>query len=916
MIMYNSTNPFDSIIKEIKAEILNSNDVENIFAQLKNHCYVTPTCIDEILDNIDQIIFNLSIEVLISEYHILREKNLLHGNDRNERINSFYKIYACDSNYAIKILEKYPIMKRIIKFSVHNYLQENYDIIVRYRDDYRAITTEFQQDFGFIKSISISNGDTHYGRSVAILYCQTGKLVYKPHSLLTDEFYSNLVDLINNISERDQISLPSISHIKALYRKNYGWTEFVQNSKCSSENNLHEFYTRCGMHLALFYVLGTIDVHYENIIACDDTPYFIDLETLITAERSNYFNLYEGKMINDSVLSSNMLPAYIGNTAFDIIISALFTPKERSSKIKQSILISDDLLDWAYKTQYFEIEIKEDHRSVDNHEFDIRELYQDIIYGFKTTLEIIVANKKIFCDKFNLFSNIEIAIRQILRPTHVYSQFLSAARLPQNLTSQSKYNSVFEILLDSFKLSGYGYIRVLDEIEQLKNGNIPYYYTYINSRDLYSDGKILCENFFVRTPQDTVQQRLKLLDKNMISYQVRFIEMSMLSILGIKELENHKSEINLTSEKINIESIKKYMLSLNKNLIYQNNDAVFIVMPYIKNHRFEIQPIEPELYNYGGIIHLYMVYGMMIDYQYLDIAQKMLNPLNSYILKSIPLQKNMPNFSVFNGIGSLCYLNYNMYKITKSPLYEDYLYEIFNLCITHLENSMKPHMVGDYLNGESGLIYLLVKIYSSNTLKNKIFLPLFDKLKNVCDLYINAIHDQKFICDGIAHGKSGYAVALSEIYKSFGNNNAKELSLKLMSDVSTDIEDYSWCKGRFGIYLAQYIVGYNTKCCLNRLDCKFYYSELKKMCENESRTCICHGTVGAFDCMLSIVHKFDFKLMDMYNMALQGQTLDCLKTFKTARYQYESFMLGTAGIVYTSLRLFYKAPSLILLDLL
>lgn len=392
--------------------------------------------------------------------------------------------------------------------------------------------------------------------------------------------------------------------------------------------------------------------------------------------------------------------------------------------------------------------------------------------------------------------------------------------------------------------------------------------------------------------------------------------MSMLSILGIKELENHKSEINLTSEKINIESIKKYMLSLNKNLIYQNNDAVFIVMPYIKNHRFEIQPIEPELYNYGGIIHLYMVYGMMIDYQYLDIAQKMLNPLNSYILKSIPLQKNMPNFSVFNGIGSLCYLNYNMYKITKSPLYEDYLYEIFNLCITHLENSMKPHMVGDYLNGESGLIYLLVKIYSSNTLKNKIFLPLFDKLKNVCDLYINAIHDQKFICDGIAHGKSGYAVALSEIYKSFGNNNAKELSLKLMSDVSTDIEDYSWCKGRFGIYLAQYIVGYNTKCCLNRLDCKFYYSELKKMCENESRTCICHGTVGAFDCMLSIVHKFDFKLMDMYNMALQGQTLDCLKTFKTARYQYESFMLGTAGIVYTSLRLFYKAPSLILLDLL
>ncbi|HAT4142619.1 TPA: DUF4135 domain-containing protein, partial [Clostridium perfringens] len=75
----------------------------------------------------------------------------------------------------------------------------------------------------------------------------------------------------------------------------------------------------------IFYILSTVDIHYENMISHGEYPVFIDLETMVRAENSiETFNQSE-KFDSKSVLISSLLPAISSGKIFDVNMSALFT---------------------------------------------------------------------------------------------------------------------------------------------------------------------------------------------------------------------------------------------------------------------------------------------------------------------------------------------------------------------------------------------------------------------------------------------------------------------------------------------------------------------------------------------------------------------------------------------------------------
>ena len=78
----------------------------------------------------------------------------------------------------------------------------------------------------------------------------------------------------------------------------------------------------------------------------------------------------------------------------------------------------------------------------------------------------------------------------------------------------------------------------------------------------------------------------------------------------------------------------------------------------------------------------------------------------------------------------------------------------------------------DYLNGSSGIIYLLTKIY----LDNDKIIPI-EKLNTVMDKYLNHISDnyKTYMQIGLAHGLSGILMALFNIYIITKNNTTKKL---------------------------------------------------------------------------------------------------------------------------------------------
>ena len=135
--------------------------------------------------------------------------------------------------------------------------------------------------------------------------------MYKPKGLETEEAYSHLTEWIN-------LRGPSLDlkGLHVLSRPDYGWVEFVEHSAPANGVERTRFYHRSGMLLCLFYVLGSTDVHSENLIAAGEHPVLVDAETLITpsldqdegGEEKAWAESKAMRQMNTSVLHVGMLP--------------------------------------------------------------------------------------------------------------------------------------------------------------------------------------------------------------------------------------------------------------------------------------------------------------------------------------------------------------------------------------------------------------------------------------------------------------------------------------------------------------------------------------------------------------------------------------------------------------------------------
>ena len=64
-------------------------------------------------------------------------------------------------------------------------------------------------------------------------------------------------------------------------RCRYGWVEFAAAEPCADRAAIERFFLALGAQLALLYVLGATDLHFENIIAAGEHPVIVDLESLL-----------------------------------------------------------------------------------------------------------------------------------------------------------------------------------------------------------------------------------------------------------------------------------------------------------------------------------------------------------------------------------------------------------------------------------------------------------------------------------------------------------------------------------------------------------------------------------------------------------------------------------------------------------
>ncbi len=113
------------------------------------------------------------------------------------------------------------------------------------------------------------------GRSVMLLQCHAGSIIYKPRSGDGEREWFSFIRYLNARCLR-----PKLRPARVLRRDGYCWMEEIRFASCKNHAAARRFYERLGGMIAAAYLLRATDCHRDNVIASGEYPVLVDAETL------------------------------------------------------------------------------------------------------------------------------------------------------------------------------------------------------------------------------------------------------------------------------------------------------------------------------------------------------------------------------------------------------------------------------------------------------------------------------------------------------------------------------------------------------------------------------------------------------------------------------------------------------------
>ncbi|MGB6468162.1 MAG: type 2 lanthipeptide synthetase LanM family protein, partial [Xanthobacteraceae bacterium] len=237
---------------------------------------------------------------------------------RSEGASSYEQFVAdMQSGGFRRLFEAKPVLLRLLTILVRQWLDTSRELVARLAADMSALRRDLLRTGADspVTAIERDLSDPHNGgRSVHIVaFGDGGRIVYKPKDLRLDVAWHDLVTRLNRAAPP-----VALKAVRSIARDGYGWSEFIDHAACADDAGVGLFFRRAGAWLALFHIFTATDLHQENMIACGDHPVPIDLETILqpSAEEHKAADP-EGEAFNaamdiiaNSVMTVGLLPAY------------------------------------------------------------------------------------------------------------------------------------------------------------------------------------------------------------------------------------------------------------------------------------------------------------------------------------------------------------------------------------------------------------------------------------------------------------------------------------------------------------------------------------------------------------------------------------------------------------------------------
>lgn len=540
---------FSSELNDSKQKIFNSLSQQETV--LVNDAIIT-NFIDSL---IEYHVWRLCHKAFVYEFHKYREQLSEPASSLSSKVFDMY-VESLDSKEIANWFSKFEYLGVLVENTVKNtccYLEEVFHNFAK--DSEELATEKFIQIGDELKNVTFLDSDPHNGSKIVLCFefDSERKILYKPKSLEIDLVLEKIFSEILRFK-----SLQNFSPIaQTVNGTSYGWQRFI-NSSPTTKNAIDEAYYNLGLCTAVFSVLGATDMHDENVIFNDTTPYFIDLETALQPtyidSATSLSDTLEASL-NHSVVGTGILPAKIVTFPFKILIGAINTPdpQETNEMIFSWKNFGTDATDIAKDKIIVTrdtVPLRLEDGSAPNPLPYQKDFVQGYIDGYAKVKECRAEIKRELL-------NVNFPVRVIQRPTMQYTFLFDACLFPENLVSEETMQKKLEYLkpprlIRDSKISK----QILkEEILSLKNGDIPYFYNLTNEKCIQSQNFCSGEACVLSSAENALEALEKMSDQKLLFDQRIIAE-------GYSEIRNQMAENKKESMEYDVSPLFKKTLEV------------------------------------------------------------------------------------------------------------------------------------------------------------------------------------------------------------------------------------------------------------------------------------------------------------------------------------------------------------------
>ena len=660
------------------------------------------------------------------------------------------------SGGSIEIVERYPMCFKLLIRAMAQYVSNLKQMSNRINNDnelIRGILDSSTNDCRVVW-IDFNLSDFHNkGQSVVIITFESGqKIVYKPRSTEIDNAWRNFILAFCRLFPQCTLSTPKVINCGS-----YGYVSYIENTPAT---DIQQYYFNAGALLCLCSLFGATDLHFENVLACGNSPVIIDLETIISPRPVNRFALIEADKLSSKTINVSrtlLLPRWVGSSTIGSCEIGGFTSTNDWGKnyhVLNGVRTSAD--------QYSEV----------------------FIDGFKQVYGFIIANK----------SHIEAIIsnchfetcnfRYVFRRTALYSKlllhFLHAAFLKSSRTYEAVLSRIGAGIVVSFDHESASLLWPIEISEEnaIYDLDIPYFFCKGSSTGIFDYQRELIPAFLESEPIRILYDNLSEMTHERMNYEANFVQMSL--VLSRCQPRDEKTS-NLMSYHDIIRSrvvpndaqirneISNLHLTLSDYCIDGLRFSYYAPVRDLKTTKYNLNLLENTFYSgIWGVLMFHAAYAKWkndapLSHNVIQKTQKLLHNICAGDDDS-----NFLRIGMADGIAGVLRSAICLSQILEQPMFLDEACQIAKkVGKDYLLRTDKADLFG----GLAGYLYSTTQLFCLTN--DSSLIPYIESCANLITMrLVNTTSNLKAWrskmeyapLTGLAHGQSGYILALALAY--------------------------------------------------------------------------------------------------------------------------------------------------------